>query len=612
MKRELSVLPSDLPKDIVLRLDKLGVLKNSCLYPGYVLGYLDITAGGTGFIKPLNKGFKKDLLVEARFLNNARFKDLVLARYSKKRAKIIAIISPSSKYYIVLTKQYKKQILGMDIKYKNARTLKASQASLRALGLDKLLKVTKDGEILEVLGDINDPRVDEKLSLAIFSKEEEFSKASLLQARAYERSVDASFYPSRRDLRELAFCTIDPKDAKDHDDAIYYDSDKKELFVAIADVSEYVSPFSPLDEEAKKRAFSIYFPDKVVPMLPFELSANICSLKPGKDRLAYVFKLSFSGDFKLIKDELFKALICSKKNFTYEEVDSLLGSDLKEFAYLNPLNTLCKNIREKRLLDTLEFSNDELKMQLDENSLLQSTQITSDTPAHKLVEECMLLANTCAALRLEAGVFRNHAKPDASKLALLFEKLVSLGLEIKSDKNFQNELKSAQKSATKLGLKSEVDKLIIKAQKRAIYEPQAHGHYALGFLKYSHFTSPIRRYADLYLHRLLKAMGGKNQAFLEENLSSLCTSLSVKEREAAKVEADFKARKFARFAKARQGSVFEAFVLEDGVRLLGLVAGAKIEADTRGFELFEKVRVRICDVNLLDAKIVGKVLNKVD
>ncbi|EPS5758468.1 RNB domain-containing ribonuclease, partial [Campylobacter coli] len=511
-------------------------------------------------------------------------------------------------------------VLGMNIKTGLSTALKASQKSLKALPLGTILKIeNQDNNIIEVLGHIDDESVDEKISLALFNKNNEFSDACIKEALANGDSVDASMYENRLDLRTLPFCTIDPIHAKDFDDAIYFDTEKRELYVAIADVSEYVYAYSAIDKEARSRGFSIYFPHIAIPMLPRPLSENICSLKPHLDRLAYCFKITLDLDCKVVKEELFETIINSKRRFNYDEVDEILiqKPDLKELSWLYKLFEITKTLRKNRLKNAFEFRTEELRMNLDENLSLQSTIFEKDTPSHNLIEDCMLLANKAAAKLIDVGVFRNHSSADMKKIDRLLNELLELGIDVKPKPNLPELIRDIQALADELGLRAEVDKLIIKAQKKAEYSSENGGHFGLGFDKYSHFTSPIRRYSDLILHRLLKAKQKKDEKlfnYLLLNIQSTCENLSVLEREADKVAYDFMDRKFARWAAKNIGKKFKALVVQnDGICIAKLddeIKGADIILYDTRVNLLESVEVQILEADIIMAKIYAKITQR--
>ena len=593
---------------------------------GFVCGKLDISTNGTGFLAPYDKRFKQDIIVENKNLNASHYGDIVLAKLlplKKKRqsAKVVMTLKLANETSVVYTKQIGSAILGVNVKTGLSSALKASQKSLKMLPPGTLLKIGNlNNEIIEVIGNINDPLSDEKISLAVFNKNDEFSEECEAQALAWGDEVDAAMYPQRVDLRELSFCTIDPVDAKDFDDAIYFNEKKREIYVAIADVSEYVTPYSPIDAEAKTRGFSIYFPHKAVPMLPRNLSENICSLKPNVARLAFCFKITLDEEDEVVKEELMEALIVSKRRFNYDEVDQILrGEREDETGWIKPLFALTSRLRKKRLKNAFDFRTQELRMSLDADGGLASTRFETDTDSHRLVEDCMLLANVAAAKRIVKGVFRNHGSPDLRKIQILLEDLGALGFDFVYESDIANLVRKIQAQADAVGNREEIDKLIIKSQKKAEYGAQNLGHFGLGFERYTHFTSPIRRYSDLTLHRLLKAKLRNDEKFFNYlllNIEATCSNLSELEREADRVAFDFMDRKFARWAKERIGQRFNAYISENQnvavARLDDEIKGARIFLGAYGANLLQKVIVEITDANIATAEIFGKVVKKID
>ena len=593
---------------------------------GFVCGKLDISANGTGFLAPYDKRFKQDIIIENKNLNASHYGDIVLAKLlplKKKRqsAKVVMTLKLANETSVVYTKQIGSAILGVNVKTGLSSALKASQKSLKMLPPGTLLKIGNlNNEITEVIGNINDPLSDEKISLAVFNKNDEFSEECEVQALAWGDEVDAAMYPQRVDLRELPFCTIDPVDAKDFDDAIYFDEKKREIYVAIADVSEYVTPYSPIDAEAKTRGFSIYFPHKAVPMLPRNLSENICSLKPNVARLAFCFKITLDEEDEVVKEELIEAIIVSKRRFNYDEVDQILRGERKdETGWIKPLFALTSRLRKKRLKNAFDFRTQELRMSLDTDGRLASTRFETDTDSHRLVEDCMLLANVAAAKRIVKGVFRNHGSPDLRKIQILLEDLGALGFDFVYESDIANLVRKIQAQADAVGNREEIDKLIIKSQKKAEYGAQNLGHFGLGFERYTHFTSPIRRYSDLTLHRLLKAKLRNDEKFFNYlllNIEATCSNLSELEREADRVAFDFMDRKFARWAKECIGQRFNAYISENQnvaiARLDDEIKGARIFLGAYSVNLLQKVIVEITDANIATAEIFGKVVKKID
>lgn len=602
--------------------------KKFYLNDGFVCGKLDINFRGTGYLIPFDNRFKKDLIIENRNLNNAKLGDIILSKIlSKKKdkihAKVVMVIKPAFLTSLVYTKKFGKEILGVNIKTGLAQSLNASQKSLKQLPPFSILKIDNvKNEITEVLGNLEDDFVDEKISLALYNKNSEFSQACEDEAKSFGDFVDKSMYENRVDLTHLDFCTIDPVDAKDFDDAIYFDSKNRELYVAIADVSEYVSAYSAIDKEAKFRGFSIYFPHICVPMLPRALSENICSLKPNEDRLAFVFKIKIDENFNVVNEELFEAIIHSRRRFNYDEVDEILKTkkiNEKNLSWIFDLNKICDELRKLRLEKGFDFRTKELRITLDENQKIKSAKFEISTPSHALIEDCMLLANKAAAKRIKRGIFRNHGSADLKKIINLLDDLALLGIEVMYQSDLNALISKIQSKADELEIREEVDKLIIKAQKKAEYSSTPLGHFGLGFDFYTHFTSPIRRYSDLLLHRLLKANMDKNKKLFEYlllNIEQTCDKLNELEREADKVAYDFIDRKFARWASQNLGNTFRCYIDENSnivtAKLDDKLKGARIFITNYTCDILTPVLVTITDVDIAKAVIMGRVVKKLD
>lgn len=615
----------------LLRLKAVAKKKNIfILDPSYIAGKIDISFSGTGFLESFEKGETKDILIEASALYGASRGDIVVAKKvsgkSRGRIKGVVVYVAQRAFLksVVFTKMLKGRVVGINVKNEFVHEIAASQKSLKQLPLGTVLKIDNTtNAIAEVLGILNDPCVDEKISLALFDKKEFFSNEAESEAKSHGNSVDKSLYPQRVDLTHLPFCTIDPIDAKDFDDAIYFDVKNHILYVAIADVSEYVYDMGPTDKEARERGFSIYFPHKSIPMLPRTLSENICSLKPNVDRLAFTFKITLDPfTCKPIKEELLQSVIHSQKRYTYEKVDLFLSNDLSDIdtidktilEYLLPLRDFMQKVRALRLENSFEFRSSEIRMRVDENQNLLSTTIEEETASHALIEDCMLLANKAAAKKLNFGIFRTHDDPSSQKIEALLNDLALIGIKVKVEPDLPKMIQAIQLKANEINLRNEVDKLIIKSQKKALYEPENKGHFGLGFDSYTHFTSPIRRYSDLILHRLLKATlinDDKKLKFLLKDISSLCEKISLLERESDKVAWDYMDRKFARWAALHVGDNFKAIINETErnpiAKLEDVIQGARVFLLDNDVELLERVEIKIVESNIATTKIYARV-----
>jgi len=607
------------------------------LHSLYRAGRLYIGQQGKGYVEAEFKE-QKDLLIEPDHLGDAKHGDEVvvkriIARRGRASGKVVTVIDKAHLFTIAYTHRDEQG----NFSILNIRTGEPTHAvmegmDLKAFKLGTVLKVDiDDDKVLEVFGHLGDARVDEKISLALFEREDAFPPECVTDALDVENVVTKEEHPERVDLTHLDFCTIDPVTAKDFDDAIYFDMEAHTLYVAIADVSHYVPYFTNIDKEAKKRGFTTYLPHKSFPMLPRELSENICSLKPKVDRLAFVAKMELDrATLKPIKEEFFEAIIHSKHRFNYEDIDKIINNNgseatgkVKEILhYLLPLYDITKKLRKARLMHGFDFRSEETRLSIDAEHLLKETSIETGTPSHSLIEECMLLANQASAKRFTGegdSIFRIHEPPQLSRIEQLLTELAAIGLYVEEYEDSPSLIRAIQKEADKMGLASEVDAMVIKSLRQAQYNAHNVGHFGLGFSHYSHFTSPIRRYSDLILHRLIKTQlraDEEEASYLLRNIEPLCARVSELEREATKAEWDFRDRKFARWAEQHLGKVFEAEVIEAGEAakavLHGEIKGITVNLHGDNVMLFDKIRVKITEVNIAQAIIMTELIEKLE
>ena len=460
--------------------------------------------------------------------------------------------------------------------------------------------IFEEGKITSKFGNIIDAKVDEQISLFLYNEYYRLLNQPKVSYTPLEKE-------NRKDLTHLEFSTIDPASAKDHDDAIYYDEEKNEIYVAIADVSAYVKEGSSLDQDALRRSFSIYFPHKVLPMLPFELSTDLCSLVPNKPRPAYVFKMKLDmKTMKVTSSELFEAMIESKHKHSYEYIDEVLEENDPTNIH-NKLFAVTQKLKKNRLKTGFDFRNDEIRLILDDEEKLKDFKLESSSPSHSLVEECMLLANQEAAKKLKSiGIFRVHDEPSDSKIKKLIDEVNFLGIDAKLKDDVHSTIVSIQKLASKVDLEQEVDELIIQSQQQASYSSIKKPHFGLGFNDYSHFTSPIRRYSDLVLHRILKS------GTIPKNIEEICEDISVREREIAQLVWDYEDRKYARYLSNHIGKTYMATLIDNDtmiVKLDEVVKGARIHIDNySGEKLFSKIKVKITHSDIISKRITGNIV----
>jgi len=286
---------------------------------------------------------------------------------------------------------------------------------------------------------------------------------------------------------------------------------------------------------------------------------------------------------------------------------------------LMPLYTITQKLKALRVKNGFDFRTKEVRVSINDEHLLTKTTVESSTPSHSLIEECMLLANQASAKRFERGIFRVHEAPQLIKLEKLLEDLAVIGLFIDKYEDSKSLIYAIQQEAKKLDMVNEVDSMIIKSLKQASYSDENAGHFGLGFTHYSHFTSPIRRYSDLILHRLIKAQlnsDEKERDYLMRNIKSLCARVSDIERQSTKAEWDFRDRKFARWAKQNEGLMFDGEVTEikdssAKVSLDGEIQGVVVNVKNDDLLLFDRVRVIIESVDIASTYIMANVVVKI-
>ena len=593
----------------------------------YRAGKLYLTKENRGFLDSMYKE-QKDLLIEPEHLKGAKNGDFVvvkrvIARRGRPSAKVVAIIKHALLTTIYISKKVGNQVKFFDIRTMLDAPIFKENDDVKIYKEGTLFKVDAlNNRVIEILGNIEDPKVDEKISLTLFNRFDEFPIDAVEEAKSVPHRVQEAEIKGRVDLRDLDFCTIDPVTAKDFDDAIYWDDATSTLYVAIADVSHYVPYFSAIDKEAIERGFTTYLPHKAFPMLPRVLSENICSLKPNVDRLSFVAKIELDREtLEVKKSQFFEAVIHSKRRFNYDEIDKFLAgeysakSDTEEriFKWLTPLYKLTRKLKAKRLQRGFDFRSEEIKLLLNNSHLLKETTIETGTPSHSLIEECMLAANQEAAKRFSGegdAIFRIHEAPQEQKILQLIQELASINIFVEPTDDVEETIRIIQKEAERVGLAHEVDELIIKSMKQASYSAFNVGHFGLGFDFYSHFTSPIRRYSDLILHRLIKAQlrgDTKELEYLLRNIEPLSARVSELEREATKCEWDFRDRKFARWAQENIGKSFKAEIVEIDTessdkgakaKLLEGARGATVTLKAYSSKLFDKIEITLTEATI--------------
>jgi len=457
----------------------------------------------------------------------------------------------------------------------------AEVLSARRLGLPQ-------AEIVERIGDSRDPRAFSLIAIHTHGIPTGFSSEALKLAEA-ARPVSLG---KRTDLRDIPLVTIDGADARDFDDAVWAEPDPEfeggwHILVAIADVAWYVRPGDALDRAARERGNSVYFPDRVVPMLPEALSNELCSLKPGVERAAMAVHLWIDGEGQVRRHRFLRGLMRSAARLTYEEVQSAVDGRPNEKTaplaepVLRPLYGAYRALdRARRKRGTLDLDLPERRILLDPAGRVARIEPRQRLDSHKLIEEFMIAANVAAAGELERlrrpCMYRVHDAPDPAKLAALREFLDGIGIagltlakgQVVRPRHFNDILRRA--AGTPYAVL--VNELVLRAQAQAVYSPENHGHFGLALARYAHFTSPIRRYADLLVHRALIAGldfgAGALPAVEARDFAATGEHVSMTERRAAAAERSALDRYTAAFLAQQVGARFAARV--NGVTRAGL------------------------------------------
>jgi ribonuclease R len=381
------------------------------------------------------------------------------------------------------------------------------------------------GRIVEVLGEVDDPGMEIEIAVRKYGVPHIFSDECLAQAKALPEKVRAADRRQRIDLTDIPLVTIDGEDARDFDDAVYCEPTKVgrskgwRLLVAIADVSHYVTTGSAIDVDAYDRATSVYFPRRVIPMLPEKLSNGLCSLNPDVDRLCMVCDMLITAKGEIHAYQFYPAVMHSHARFTYTEVAAILANTrgpeaarrserVQDLLNLYGVYQALLKSREER--GAVDFETTETQIVCDDNGRIEKIVPRTRTEAHKLIEEAMLAANVCSADFIEQGgqlgLFRVHDKPSLEKQEILRNYLKAMGVAMTISENPSTREFQAIANATKDRPDAQqIHTMLLRSMMQAFYTPENSGHFGLAFEAYTHFTSPIRRYPDLLVHRVIKA-----------------------------------------------------------------------------------------------------------
>lgn len=626
-------------------------------------GTVDLTAAGSAFV--VSPQSEEDIFVARRFLGGAFDSDTVRVELFRTKpgrrpeGKIISVVERSRELFVGTVEPYKSHAFVVPDKRKvpadifipdvGELSLKAGQRVIaKVLSWDDDAKNPR-GEIVEVLGTVGEHDVEMQSIIVDNGFYLHFQQDALDEAEVIPIKPKDESLKGRRDFRDITTFTIDPDDAKDFDDALSLkklENGNWEIGIHIADVSHYVRPGSALDKAAYRRATSVYLVDRVAPMLPERLSNIVCSLRPNEDKLCFSVVVEMDAKANVLKTWFGRTVIRSDKRFTYDEVQGLIekpsGVYSKELGVLNELATKLREVRFKN--GSIAFETVELKFELDVQGVPIGVFEKERNESHMLVEDYMLLANQLVAERVgkrkkDKGVpikpvpfvYRIHDRPNEIKLADFgrFAKEFGYHLQLETPNEIQESLNQLLNDIRGKPEQNVLEQLAIRAMAKAIYSPRNIGHFGLGFKYYTHFTSPIRRYPDLIVHRLLAdyllSKGEGRQAVLDEQ----CRHCSDKERNAMVAERESVKYKQVEFMQDKIGKVYDGVItgvtsfglfvemletrceglinlrrLEDdfythdepGLRLVGLETG-------RTFTLGETVRVVVIKTDLVKRTI---------
>lgn len=636
------------------RKSDICVMEKLDLIKGRIQGHAD----GFGFLLPDDGS--PDLFLSAKEMNKALHGDRVvvreigLDRRGRREAAIVEVLEHTNTQLVgrlhidhgILFVVAENKRISQDILIAKEHSLKAKAGQIVIVEIiQQPNKQTQPiGKIIEILGDYTAPGMEIEIALRKHDLPYVFPPEVETLAAKFPKNVLKKEFKGRKDITHLPLVTIDGETARDFDDAVYCENagDGYRLYVAIADVSHYVRPRDALDQEALNRGNSVYFPRRVIPMLPEALSNELCSLNPDKNRLCMVCEIQFQKNGEILDYVFYPAVMRSHARLTYTTVAAILekpkGTEAKEHAGLLPHLQLVYKLfkallkaRKKR--GAIDFETTETQMFFNDQGKIEKIVPVQRTEAHRLIEECMLAANVCAADFLQKNgqttLYRIHESPAAEKIEALRNFLKEFGIQL-GGKNKPGAKDYAQ---TLLKIQDRPDAqllqtVMLRSLQQAIYSPDLMGHFGLAYDAYTHFTSPIRRYPDLLVHRAIKAVL-QGETYNPGDWNELGLHCSMTERRADDATRDVESWLKCFYMQDRIGECFDGvissvtgfglFVALDGVYVEGLVHISELPSDYfhfdatkhlllgersgKQFRLGDRLRVKLVRVDLETSKI---------
>lgn len=574
------------------------------------IGVFTRLKNGSGIVK-LNPPDEGSVLIAANYISTALDDDIVsvaifpvsLKEIVKDKetlpyeGEVVEIIKRSNKLLIGVVEKNKNIIfvvpddsrMRRDVFIPPAKTLGARPGNKVTFVIEdwKYIHQNPEGRIIEIIGKAGEIKAEILSVIHQYNLPLTFPNNVISEAENVSEEIPPRVINERLDFRDEVCFTIDPDDAKDFDDAISLkeiNASTYELGVHIADVSHYVNEGSKLDHEAFSRGTSVYLANDVIPMLPEVLSNGICSLKPNRDRLAFSVFITITNQGKIIDYKLAKTVINNKRRFSYEEVQEILESGVGDFAdTLLKMHKLSQTLLKNRLKDgSIDFESTEVKFKFDKHGNPIKIIRKDRLDAHRLVEDFMLLANKVVAEHVKAGgksnkrpfIYRIHDRPDPDKIKELADFVSQFGYTLeKGDGMTSKKLQKLLDSCRGKEEEAVINEIAIRSMAKAIYSEKNIGHFGLGFKHYTHFTSPIRRYPDLVVHRLLaeyltEPASKKVKESHAKKIEEICVQSSIRERLAVEAERTSVKVMQVEFMKRHVGDDFRAII--SGITKFGL------------------------------------------